>query len=130
MANQDLAFMVEFTLNQRFLKNGAICTLVPVCSLHYGYLHFLKWIISTYFKLVYILIFKFFFFWKAKKICRLWYSWISSTRNIILEKGIYTFHFFFNLCWTVKGWKIESYAPIRSTNMSTLAMLYDDFSEL
>lgn len=29
-----------------------------------------------------------------------------------------------------KGWKIESYATIRPTNMPMLAMLYDGFSEL
>lgn len=68
--------------------------------------------------------------WKAKKFCRFEYSWISSTRNIILWKRIYTFHSFFLSVLNCKKWKIESYATIRSTNVPMLAMLYDGFSEL
>ena len=36
-----------------------------------------------------------------------WYSWISSTRNIILGKRIYTFHSFFYLYWTSKSGKLN-----------------------
>lgn len=115
---QNLAFILtRFLLIQGFeqLQSRVISTCPIYIPSWFIIIHLLKKLsllilrLSTFW--FFVLFFSFIYFvtvLESQEFCRLWYSWISSTRNIIWGKRIYTFHsLFFYLCWTAKGGKLN-----------------------